>query len=152
MKRGWIVASSVFLAFFCATIWLSVSLPFIDELGPGPGFFPIWLAGIGALLSVLLIVETARVPVEPSEAGLMPDRAALFRVGAIIVMLAVGALVLDWLGWRITALIVTGLLLPALGARSPIVVVPFVLAASFGVFHVFYYWLKVPLPIGSFGI
>jgi putative tricarboxylic transport membrane protein len=30
--------------------------------------------------------------------------------------------------------------------------VPFVLAASFGVFHVFYYWLKVPLPIGTFGI
>jgi len=152
VKCGWIVASVAFLVLFCATIWLSVSLPFIDELGPGPGFFPIWLAGIGAALSLLLIAETVRAPADAAEASLMPDRAALFRVGSIIVMLAVGALVLDWLGWRITALIVTGLLLPALGARSPLVVIPFVLAASFGVFHVFYYWLKVPLPMGSFGI
>jgi putative tricarboxylic transport membrane protein len=26
------------------------------------------------------------------------------------------------------------------------------LALSFGVFHVFYYWLKVPLPVGAFGL
>jgi putative tricarboxylic transport membrane protein len=26
------------------------------------------------------------------------------------------------------------------------------LAGSFGVFHVFYYWLKVPLPIGALGL
>jgi hypothetical protein len=28
----------------------------------------------------------------------------------------------------------------------------FAVAGSFGVFHAFYYWLKVPLPIGIFGI
>jgi putative tricarboxylic transport membrane protein len=152
VKRGWIVASLFFLALFSGTIWLSASLPLLDELGPGPGFFPIWLAGIGAVLSVVLVVQTARAPTDGPSDSLMPDRDALFRISCIIVMLVFGALVLDWLGWRITALIVTGVLLPALGARSPLAVVPFVLAASFGVFHVFYYWLKVPLPIGTFGI
>ena len=28
----------------------------------------------------------------------------------------------------------------------------FALAGSFGVFHVFYHWLKVPLPMGVLGI
>jgi hypothetical protein len=28
----------------------------------------------------------------------------------------------------------------------------FAVAGSFGIFHVFYYWLKVPLPMGMFGI
>jgi putative tricarboxylic transport membrane protein len=152
VKRGWIVASIVFLALFCVTVWESTSYALLDELGPGPGFFPLTLAALGAALSALLIVETARGPDDPSEATLVPDRDAIFRVLSVIVMLAVGAALLDWLGWRLTALIVTCALLPALGARSPIAIGLFVLAASFGVFHIFYYWLKVPLPIGTFGI
>ena len=39
-----------------------------------------------------------------------------------------------------------------LGARSPIAILLTALAGSFGVFHVFYHWLKVPLPIGEFGL
>ena len=152
MKRGWIVASIAFLALFCVTVWESTSYALLDELGPGPGFFPLWLAAIGAVLSALLILETARGPADPPEATLVPDREATFRVLAVIVMMGVGAALLEWLGWRLTALIVTGALLPALGARSPIAIGLFVLAASFGVFHIFYYWLKVPLPIGTFGI
>ena len=46
---------------------------------------------------------------------------------------------------------IAGLLL-VLGARSPIAIALTAVAGSFGVFHVFYYWLKVPLPIGEFGI
>lgn len=152
MKRGWIVASFTFLALFCVTIWLSASLPLLDELGPGPGFFPLGLAVLGAALSGLLVWETARGPDDPPDTDLVPDRPAILRVLSVVIMLAIGAALLDALGWRITALIVTGALLPALGARSPIAIPLFVLAASFGVFHVFYYWLKVPLPIGSFGI
>ncbi|MGE0767635.1 MAG: tripartite tricarboxylate transporter TctB family protein [Hyphomicrobiaceae bacterium] len=152
MKRGWIVATICFLALFGVTIWESTSLPLFDELGPGPGFFPIWLAAIGAALSVLLVMETARGPNDPPGESLIPDRPAIFRVLSVVVMLGVGALLLDLLGWRLMALIVTGALLPALGARSPVAIGLFVLAASFGVFHIFYYWLKVPLPIGTFGI
>jgi hypothetical protein len=43
-------------------------------------------------------------------------------------------------------------LLAALGARSPAAIVLTATAGSFGVFHVFYYWLKVPLPIGALGL
>jgi putative tricarboxylic transport membrane protein len=152
VKRGWIVASIAFLALFCVTVWESTSYALLDELGPGPGFFPLWLGVIGAVLSALLILETARGPADPPDMALVPDREATFRVLSVIVMMGVGAALLEWLGWRLTALIVTGALLPALGARSPIAIGLFVLAASFGVFHIFYYLLKVPLPIGTFGI
>ena len=43
-------------------------------------------------------------------------------------------------------------LLAALGASSPAAILITALAGSFGVFHVFYYWLKVPLPIGLLGV
>jgi putative tricarboxylic transport membrane protein len=43
-------------------------------------------------------------------------------------------------------------LLPVLGARSPVGIMLTALVGSFGVFHVFYYWLKVPLPLGTLGL
>jgi putative tricarboxylic transport membrane protein len=152
VKRGWIVATFVFLVLFCFTTWQSLALPQMDDLGPGPGFFPLWLSLIGAVLSLLLAIETARLPVMGDGASLIPDGAALYRILAIIALLAGSAAALDYLGWRLTALLLSVILLPALGARSPLIVIPFALAAGFGVFHVFYYWLKVPLPIGTFGI
>jgi hypothetical protein len=36
--------------------------------------------------------------------------------------------------------------------RSPAGIAATALLGSFGVFHVFYHWLKVPLPIGQLGI
>lgn len=152
MKRGWLVATAAFFALFCFTIWESLDLPILDALGPGPGFFPLWLSLIGAVLSFLLAIETARIPVLGDGTSLIPDRGALFRIFAIIIVLACAAASLEPLGWRITATVVAAVLLIALGARSPLAIVPFAAAAGFGVFHIFYYWLKVPLPIGTFGI
>ncbi len=149
MKRGWIVASLVFLGLFCFAIWQSLLLPLIDELGPGPGFFPLALAALGGVLSLVLVAETMREPEPAAGETLMPDRDALFRIVATLVVLAAAALLLDWLGWRFTALLATAILLPALGARAPAPVALVSLAAGFGVFHVFYYWLKVPLPVGA---
>jgi len=152
VKRGWLVATAAFFALFCFAIWESLSLPQMDALGPGPGFFPLWLALLGAVLSLLLAVETARLSSLGDGTSLIPARDAMFRVIAIVVVLAASALALEHFGWRITATLVALILLPALGARSPFAIIPFAAAAGFGVFHVFYHWLKVPLPIGTFGI
>lgn len=160
MKFGWLVATGLFLCLFAFALWLGVwgsaplnsrPLPLRDALGPGPGFFPMWLAIIGLALGAALLVEVSRQPAGPADApALMPEGGALVRVVGVLLLLGGAALALDPLGFRITAFGFTLLALLALGARSPIVIVPFVLAASIGVFHVFYHWLKVPLPIGPY--
>lgn len=150
MKRGWIVATLLFIALFAFAIWLSVGMPQFDELGPGPGFFPLWLAGIGAVLGVALLIETIRQPDDPDAESIVPQGNALFRVISVIVLLGAAVVALEPIGWRFTALGLSLTLLPALGATSPLIVLPFAAVAGFGVFHVFYYWLKVPLPIGAF--
>lgn len=152
MKRGWIAASSIFLALFCFAGVQSLALPLNDKLGPGPGFFPLGLAGIGAVLSLLLAFETAQAPAEEAGEMLVPDSAAILRILSVLAVAAFAASLLNVLGWRLTALFATTALLPALGARSPLVIIAFVLAASVGVFHVFHHWLNVPLPIGILGI
>jgi hypothetical protein len=49
-------------------------------------------------------------------------------------------------------LVFSAALLLALGVRRPLAIAIFALASSFGLFHVFYYWLQVSLPIGVLGI
>ena len=152
LKIGWMVGSVCFLGLFCFGIWQSLLLPFGDRIGPGPGFFPFWLSLLGGTLALVLIVEVWRMPADGPAERLTPDATAIRGMLAVIVLLSASALLLNTLGFRLTALGFTALLLPALGARSLIAIPVFSLVASFGVFHAFYYWLKVPLPIGMFGI
>ena len=147
------------MAMFGLALWLAVwgavplnsrPLPMRDALGPGPGFFPIWLSIIGLSLGALLLFQTVREPANRDAATLIPERAASMRIIAILALLAGAALALDPLGFRVAAFHFSLLALLALGIRSPLAILAFALASSVGIFHVFYHWLKVPLQIGPF--
>jgi hypothetical protein len=70
----------------------------------------------------------------------------------LLIGIAVAAALLEPLGFRLTAFVFTVSMLLALDVRRPVLIVVFGLVSGFGLFHVFYYWLKVPLPIGAFGL
>jgi hypothetical protein len=153
MKRAWQIACIAFVAL--AIFWLIVSLeyPYKDKLGPGPGFFPFWLSMItGALaLALLFRISTAKSSVAGS-ATLLPERQGALRILAILVALVGSLALLDPLGFRISLFLFLLFVPFALGVRNWWVTLVFAIAGSFGVFHVFYYWLKVPLPMGVFAI
>jgi putative tricarboxylic transport membrane protein len=151
VRRGHLVACVCLLAIFLAALVTSLDYSLSDALGPGPGFFPFWLSVIGAALTVALLADTIRMPELPGS-GLLLSRHALAQGGGVLLALAVAAALLEPLGFRLTMLgFIAGLLL-LLGVRSLPAVTLTALAGSFGVFHVFFYWLKVPLPIGAFGL
>ena len=153
MRRGWQIASVAALALFGLVIALSLQLSLNDSLGPGPGFFPFWLSTIGVVLAVLLFLEVTSAPPDAADtAAIVPERAAAWRVGRVLVALTGVALLLEPLGLRLSLLIFNAYLLAALGVRRWWVIAVFAVVGSFGVFHVFYYWLKVPLPVGTLGI
>ena len=153
MKRGWQAACACFFLIFAYACYRSLSLPLGDALGPGPGFFPLCLAILGMALCATLIVQvSASGGAEFAGPILMPHGSALIRILAVIAGLAAAAALLEIAGFRLVALVFCALLLPALGARNPVVIAIFAVLGSFGVFHVFYHWLKVPLPLGTFGI
>ena len=153
MKRAWQIGCIAFLAF--AIFWLVVSFeyPYKDRLGPGPGFFPFWLSLITVGLALALLVQTslARSSAEGS-AALLPERQGALRILVILVALVGSLALLDPLGFRISLFLFLLFLPFALGERTWWVTLIFAAAGSFGVFHVFYYWLKVPLPVGVLGI
>jgi len=153
MKRAWQITCIVFVGF--AIFWMveSFAYPYKDRLGPGPGFFPFWLSIItgGLGLALLLQVSFAKDVIEGS-ATLRVERQGAKRILVILIALAASLALLDPLGFRISLFLFLLFLPIALGERTWWVTLVFAAAGSFGVFHVFYYWLKVPLPMGILGI
>jgi putative tricarboxylic transport membrane protein len=137
-------------AVFAAATGIAYSYALKDDLGPGPGFFPFWLGLIGTVLGLALLAQSWRGrSVGDGAEGLWPDRPGALRAAALLGGLGLAAL--EPAGFRVTAFVVTAALLVALGVRRPVVIAAFALVSSFGLFHVFYHWLKVPLPVGPSG-
>ena len=151
MRRGRIVACICLVAIFLAALVTSLGYSLMDALGPGPGFFPFWLSLIGAALTVVILIENWRSP-DVADEGILPDRAAALQGGVVLIALVAATVLFEVLGFRLAMLVFIAGLLFALGARSPSAILLTALAGSFGVFHVFLYWLKVPLPTGALGI
>ena len=153
MLRGWQVACVCLLGIFIPALITSLEYSLTDALGPGAGFFPFWLSLIGIALTGGIMVQLARRSIFADGAiEILPDRQTAYQAAAVLFALIAAAALIEPLGFRLTMLpFIAGLLL-ALGARSMIAIALTSVVGSFGVFHVFYYWLKVPLPIGTLGI
>jgi putative tricarboxylic transport membrane protein len=142
-SRAWQAAVFVLLALFGFFAFESLRLSLSDTLGPGPGFFPFWLSVVGGLLGVFLLIQLARRSVEFEAPTLKFE---LRPVAMVMGGLVVATALLEWLGFRVAALLLIVYLLVALGARNWIAITVVALAGSFGVYHVFSGLLKVPLP------
>lgn len=156
MKRGWQYTGAAFAALFAVWAQQAWQLSLTDVLGPGPGFFPFYLAVLGLGLAVALVLQAGKVtegsaPSQPHE-RLLPRGAALRSVALLFAALVGVALLLEPLGFRLTVALFCLLGLPTLGARNPIVIAVFASAASFGVYALFSDLLKVPLPVGLLNI
>jgi putative tricarboxylic transport membrane protein len=144
------------LGVFGAAIVLSLDYPLGDALGPGPGFFPFWLSAIGLAIGAAMLVQavrgTALAQGEAESGEMLPGLQPVLKALAVLTAMILAAALMEPLGFRPTVLVFIAALLPVLGARSLLAIALCAAAGSFGVFHVFYYWLKVPLPIGALGI
>jgi putative tricarboxylic transport membrane protein len=154
MKRGWQFTGTVFAIVFAIWAHQAWRLSLTDALGPGPGFFPFFLALSGVALAVVLVLQAGSAFEGDPQASqrLLPRGAALRSVVVLLAALAGVALLLEPLGFRLVVALFCLVLLPALGARNYLVVVIFAVAASFGVYSLFSDLLKVPLPIGLLGV
>ena len=153
MKRAWQITCIAFLALAAFTLVLAFEYPYKDKLGPGPGFFPVWMSLITGGLSLALFFQTTWGKSEADvSVTLSPNRQGAVRIMVILLALVGCLALLDPLGFRISLFLFLLFLPPALGGGNWWVTLVFAGAGSFGIFHVFYYWLKVPLPIGVLGI
>lgn len=152
MKHPHQITAIVLLLFSAFVAKEALNLKFYTSLGPGPGFFPFWLSVLLALLAAVMLYQATFKPQEPMPDDFFADAKGYLKMGAILVALVASVLFMDTLGFRPMMLIFYLFLLFALGRQHPLINIAVALAGSWGVYQVFVEYLKVPLPIGIFGI
>lgn len=149
MRRVYQAASLVFLAVALYVVWEARTMEYLSALGPGPGFFPLWLGIVLAGLSLTWFAQVSLQPEGPRQKDFVPDRAGVLRIISILGALAVLSALLETLGFQLTMLAFLLFLLVALGRRNPLLTIVLSLVGSFGIYYLFKTWLDVPLPHSS---
>lgn len=142
----------IFLALSAYIVWYSLTLEYYTSLGPGPGFFPLWL---GVAMGILSIVWFFQVILEPRQSKndiFLPKRSGIIRILSIIAALIIIAYLMDIFGFQLMMFLFLLFLLIILG-RQPIWLTLIVsILGSFGVFHLFREYLDVSLPVATVSI
>ena len=94
MRRGRIIACVCLAAIFLAALVTASGYAQIDALGPGPGFFPLWLSLIGLALTILILIENWRDP-SLGSASILPERRAAIQGGVVLAALVAAAVLLS---------------------------------------------------------
>jgi putative tricarboxylic transport membrane protein len=83
MKRSYQITGTALLLLAAFIAWEALKLKFYTHLGPGPGFFSLWLSLILGVLAVLMILKATFRPPEPMPEDFFPNRAGFFKMGWI---------------------------------------------------------------------
>ena len=131
----------------------STRLNYMTEFTPGPGFMPFWVGVVLAILSCYLIVDSyLRKAGRKDDAKLLPGGHALYRVGAIMLMLFAVKLFMNVLGFPLTLFIFTTAILLLLERYSILKSVGYGIAYAAVTWFVFQYVLSMGFPKGFPGI
>ncbi len=152
MQRVQQGAALCFMVFSALVVWDSLDLEYYTKLGPGAGFFPLWL-GIGmGVLSTIWLVQVSWRTGPAQDAAFLPVRSGIVRILAITGSLVVAGLLMDLLGFQVTMLLLLVFLLLVLGRQPVWLTVIIALAGSIGVYWVFVAYLDVQLPASSIAV
>jgi putative tricarboxylic transport membrane protein len=140
------VSGIALVLFSLLVIWQSRALPLGTFHQPGPAYIPILLALFVLIFGVCLAVIWRQAPLL-SSLSWTEWRHAL----AILAVCIFAVLGMERLGYRVTMLLLLGVLLKIMEKCGWALTVAFALFLSFGSFFLFYTILRVPLPQGTLG-
>ena len=148
MKKAGVWAGIITLIYAIIIFQQSQSLDYSTRLGPGPGFFPLWLSGILIVLTLLYIVDSIRHDVvKVSE--ILPGGKASQNILSTVAGLILFPIVVPYLGFVISATMLQFIMFvrdfkwyTALGISVGVSVVLFLGFQSL---------LGVSLPVNDFG-
>jgi len=141
------MAGAALSLFALWVIWESRQLPLGTFRVPGPAFTPILLASLLLIFGVLIVAT-----------GGYAERFRSLRwdelphATAILIVCVFSALALERLGYRLTVFLVLVFLLKVVEKKGWLLTGIFALALSVGSFFLFYTLLRVPLPLGPWGV
>jgi putative tricarboxylic transport membrane protein len=150
MQRSSQILGLVFIAISAYIVWESFQgLQYYTELGPGSGFFPLWLGFFMGGLSLAWLVQVSGRKGSQKEVAFLPERAGIVRILLIVASLVLVAICMKLLGFQLSMFLVLVFWTKVLG-RQPLwgaLVTAFI--GSVGMYRVFGKFLALPLPTAS---
>jgi hypothetical protein len=150
VKRYDRTCSIIFLIFALIVIWQSFLMPVGRLSKPGPGFLPLWVGIILALLSAFLWIEAGLRKSAPVQVQFLTGEgrwsSALFTVGSLLAY----ALLIEFLGFIICTLLLLIFLFRFVGNQKWWLVFTETVLVTIVTHVIFKVGLKVQLPIGLF--
>ncbi len=148
--RGNLISGACLAAFGVYVISVASKLPYVSEVGPGPGFFPLWL-GIGLVLfaSCLMFAafSTSRNGAKSESQSLKATVRALAGWLAMMIAIALFA----WIGFSLSFVLLTIFLIVALDRRPVLLALGVGLGLAAAFYLIFVVALDVSLPVASWG-
>ena len=149
-SKGNLLAGACLAAFGLYVISIASALPYVSEVGPGPGFFPLWLgAGLLIFASCLMLSSFSSFTRESLSDSPIWESSGRALAGWFGLMVAIA--LFGWISFSVGFVILTVFLIVALDRR------PLLLSVGVGVglaavFHLlFVRALDVSLPAGPWG-
>src|SRR2546429_8896284 len=90
LKKGDVISGAVLAALGVFIITQALAWDYYTLDGPGPGFFPFWYGVAMVVLSLLLVLNAARVDSDGDKAGVDWPRAGRGMTGWLAIGVSVG--------------------------------------------------------------
>ena len=148
--KGNILAGACLAAFGLYVISVASKLPYVSEVGPGPGFFPLWL-GIGLISFAIYLMLSSLLALKKESPGDFSPWQASGRALAGWFGLMVAIALLGWIGFSVSFVFLTMFLIIALDRRPLLLSVGVAIALAVGFHLLFVMALNVSLPAGPWG-
>ncbi|MCB4768769.1 tripartite tricarboxylate transporter TctB family protein [Ancylobacter sp. Lp-2] len=150
MKATNFIIAAVLFGLSALALLGTWGLPYWADFAPGSAFAPFWVAAIGLVLAIALLVTT--LADDGHEPHSFPDRRGIVRVAALTAGLWLMVLLIPLVGFMTAAIAFSLFLLLGI-ERRPLVPSLLTTAVVSGlVYGVFIAWLGIALPTGPFGL
>ena len=154
IRTAWQITALIFLALSLVIIVIARNnYIYIDRLGPGPGFFPVWVGILNILFALIMIVQTVKGwdGLDASTTFTMfPKLPELKRSLTCLLGLVGSAILMELLGFVLTTFLFLAIVPFALGVRRWWSLLLFAIIGAAGTYYVLSNLLFVPLPLGIF--
>ena len=148
--NGNLVSGACLGAFGIYVISVAAKLPYVAEVGPGPGFFPLWL-GIGMALFAACLVFTSFSPAPKQAASETASAKAASRALASWLAMMAAIALFTWIGFGLSFVLLTVFLIVALDRRPVLLAVGVGVALALAFHLIFVVALNVSLPAAPWG-
>jgi putative tricarboxylic transport membrane protein len=147
--KGNLISGVCLGAFGIYVISVAMKLPYVAEVGPGPGFFPLWL-GIGMVIFSTCVVFVAPTAAPQPAASETPPH-NVGRAMAAWLALMVSIALYSRIGFGLSFVLLTVFLILALDRRPALLAIGVGVGLALAFYLIFTVALNVSLPVAPWG-